>query len=139
MAYCTLDDLKKIMDPERIRQLTDDNQTGSIDQNIVDAEIEGADAEINGYCQEKYTVPLSPVPTLIKELSKKITRYRLYMRRGKVPEEIQNDYKNCVKILENIARGLISLGASEPTEKQEIKKSKELEDRIFDDDAFEGY
>ena len=46
MAYCTLDDIKKLLPEESVLELTDDEALGSIVQGRVDEAIAQADAEI---------------------------------------------------------------------------------------------
>ncbi len=113
MSYITLDDLKKAIPEESIRQLTDDEDVGSINEDRVTDAIAAAQGELDGYLQERYTVPLDPVPDLIKRLTVDIAIYNLCGRQGlDIPEARTDRYRNAVKTLEKIANGTISLGVT---------------------------
>jgi phage gp36-like protein len=90
MAYCTRADIEALVSAETLRQLTDDEQAGDVDDSIVDACIASADASIDGYLRGRYTVPLAtvPVPQLVLDISRDIAVYNLFSRKGEggVPE-----------------------------------------------------
>ena len=112
MAYCTLDDLKKIMPEQDLIQLTDDTVPAA---SIVEANVEKAIADagelMDGYLRERYSLPLSPVPGLIGTLACDIAVYRLYARRARLdpPEGVAERYRNTLKLLEKIQDGKITL------------------------------
>ena len=76
--YCTLEDLKKMMDEATLVQLTDDEGHGIVNQERINEAISQADAEINSYCAVKYTVPFAVVTDLVRKLSVDIALYNLY-------------------------------------------------------------
>ncbi len=143
MAYCTLTDLKKLLPEDLLIQLTDDEGAGVVNQGRVDEAIAGADTEIDSYCGVKYTVPFaSPVPDLAKKVSIDIAIYNLYSRKvEEIPSTRAERYKNAIRQLEGIAKGLVSIGeATEPTaaagaDGAEISSS----DRIFTRDNMAGF
>ncbi len=139
MAYCTKDDLLKQISDEILIQLTDDYDAGVVDDSIVADHIASADAEIDGYCGLRYTLPFSPVPTIIKKLSVDITIYNLYGRRETVPESRSKDYDNAVKLLQNVAKGLVTLGADAPVETSTDTVKVSSEDRVFTREKLEGF
>lgn len=116
MAYCTLADIES--SEEDLIELTDDTDTGEVDQSNVDKAINHAGEIIDGYLRGRYTLPLDPVPGLLTTLAAVITLRRLYGRRPrlKVPESLADDYKNAIKLLESIQKGLVTLGAGTPEE-----------------------
>ena len=73
---------------------------------------------IDGYLRDRYALPLAEVPGLIGTLAADIAVYRLYARRAKLdpPEGVLERYKNSLKLLEQIQKGLLCLGVgSVPT------------------------
>lgn len=116
MAYITLQDMQSRRPDETIIQLTDDKNTGSVDQDKVDVAIADADDEINLFINSQYTVPLTaPVPSKIKAISCDIAIYNLYKNRGP-SEKIRTQYKDARRILEQIAARKITLPiATAPT------------------------
>ena len=121
MAYSTIDDLKKYMRAEIIRQLTDDNNTGEIDEIVVDDVILQADTMIDSFLRGRYPVEIISaldVPATICDLSTKLAAYNLYRRNMQLtlPETVSKDYKFCTDMLKDIQKGSISPypEASEP-------------------------
>lgn len=114
MAYCTLTDIVKLISQATVIQLTDDENAASVNQPRVDEAIAQADAEINTYCSNRYVVPFTPVPDIIRKLSVDIAIYNLYSRRVEVvPETRSERYKNAIRELADIAKGLISVGTTQ--------------------------
>ena len=152
MAYCTIDDIKKLLPEDVIIQLTDDenlkpeaiNPADEKHANIlarIEEAIATADAEIDSYCSVRYSVPLSPVPGVVAKLSVTISIYYLYTRRS-VPERIETSYDKAVARLKDISRGLMALGIDPPppaptTDRAE--SNKPVRDRIFTIGKMRGF
>jgi phage gp36-like protein len=141
MSYSMQADLLEQISSDKLTQLTDDADTGSIDADVIARAIADADAEIDGYCGTRYTVPFTTVPAIIRKVSVDITIYNLYARRKGAPDDRQKRYDNAIKFLANVSKGLISLGADDPdsvpadTNTPEITQS----DRIFTRDKMDGF
>ncbi len=136
MGYCTLDDLKDQIPETNIIQLTDDEGLGVVNQSRVDKAITTADSVIDGYLRGRYTLPLSTVPELVKTIAIDITVYKLYERRLELemPEAMSNRYKNAIKLLDQIQKGLVKLGIESPDTgpgQGHYKTNKTTEDRTF--------
>lgn len=152
MAYCTLDDIKKLLPEETIIQLTDDEnlKPSAINPALpahaaiigrIDEAIEAADAEIDGYCAVRYTVPFPTIPRLITGLSVEIAIYYLHARRT-VPEKIEKRYEKAVARLKDIARGLLTLGIDPPPAPASTggaESNKPVSDRIFTREKMQGF
>ena len=142
MAYSTLTDIKKLIPEGSIIQLTDDENLGAVNQARVDEAIAQADAEIDSYCGSKYTVPFTTVPDIVKKISVDIAIYNLYSRRvEEIPETRADRYKNAIRQLEGIAKGLISIGESitPPAETGGPEANKTDDDRTFTKDNLGNY
>jgi len=121
MSYSVQDDILEQISEAELIDLTDDEGAGSVDTSAVARAIADADAEIDGYCATRYTVPFLPVPVMIRKLSVDIAIYNLYSRRGKgmgdiVPEDREKRYNNAIRFLRDVSKGLISLGADAPAQ-----------------------
>lgn len=143
MPYSTVDDIKKMLPEELIVQLTDDEATGAINQARADEAIAQADAEIDSYCGERYGVPLSPVPEIVRKLSVDIAIYNLYSRLVKdMPEVRAERYRSAIRQLEAIAKGNISLGVdSEPkaSKSGRAETNKAEDENVFSREKLKGF
>lgn len=144
MAYCTQDDILNRIDETDLVRLTDDDNAGSVDADIVTRAIEDADEEINAYVGARHTVPLSPVPSLIRKLSTEIAIHNLYRRRpAGPPEHIEKGYTAAVRLLELIAKGQASLGAQDPEGSPPTSDAPQMAstnpDRVFSRNKLRGF
>ena len=97
-----------------VMQLSDRNNHGYIDDDVVNLALDDATAEINGYLA-RYKVPFTVVPPLLTRLACDIARYRLSRVGGHLgTEDIDRRYKiDVLDTLKAIARGVISLGGDD--------------------------
>jgi len=139
--YCTLDDIKEQIPADELISLTDDADAGIIDTSVTDRAVADADAEIDGYCGKRYAVPFVTVPPVIRKLSVDIAIYNLFARRQGAPEDRKDRYKSAVKFLENVARGLVSLGEDDPdSTPSDVQKPKiSFSGRIYSRDKLAGW
>ncbi len=144
MAYCTLNDIEKCLDPSVLVYVTDDAGTGVVDEDKVTEAISKAGAEVESYCRASYTVPFDPVPDLIRSLTCDIAVYNLFARRGfregTADVAVKDRYKNAIDRLKDISRGLASVATGTPEEPEAytapIVRARE---QIFSETLFEGY
>lgn len=139
--YCTLNDLKLAIDEARLLELTDDEGLGAINQARIDAAIGTAQGEVDGWLQERYDVPLDPVPALIKGACVDVALFHLYSRRMETMPDVRiKRYDNAIKLLARIADGKISLGVTAPPE--ETNSGKVLvtaSTRLFSDTELDKF
>lgn len=113
MPYCTQTDITDIeLTQAELIQLTDDEKSGVVNTARVVAAIAKADAEIDGYCQERYAVPFSPVPAEIKFLSATLAHYWLARRRQSVTNSILDKYTKALSRLKAISEGAYRLNGA---------------------------
>lgn len=111
--YATIEDIKSAVTEEYLISLVDDEGTGDVNaQRVLDA-IGRAEAEINAYVGKVAALPLATIPPILKRLSIDITLYHLFSRR-RFDELKERGYHECVRILKDIASGLIGLGEAAP-------------------------
>lgn len=143
MAYSTLDDIKKSLTENSIIQLTDDEGTGTANQQRVDKAIADADEIINGYLRGHYDVPLSPAPGLVNKFSVEVSIFNLYSRRPEteMPATVLLRYKEALRFLEQVQKGVASLGVSEESSipEGEYKTTKTSEDREFTKELLDSF
>jgi len=113
MGYTSLSDITKAIDEDKLQQLTDDDDTGSINEDIILSVIDEATEEINLYLRERYSLPLEETPKIIRQLCNTIAIYYLYLRRHDVPEKHEKAYKNAIKVLDKLSTGKVTLNKSQ--------------------------
>jgi phage gp36-like protein len=132
MAYCNESDIQKQLSPEQLIELTDDDGNDLPDSGIIEQAIADADAEIDSYLAGRYSVPVSPVPAVIRKVSVDIAIWNLYSRRTVVDENRKERYKAAIDLLKLVGDGKAALGADEPAAgEQQIAAGRTLDDRIF--------
>lgn len=134
MAYCTLDDILKKIPEATVIQLTDDEGVGSVNASRVEEAIEGADAEVDGYCASRYIVPFNPVQPVISKLSTDLAIYNLYARVVEtIPDTRKKQRDDAIRLLERIADGRVQLGSTglEPPVTPQGKPSIVSSGRLF--------
>lgn len=115
MAYCTQADLLEQVSEDELIQLTDDAGAGSVDTDAVDRAIADADAEIDTYCGTRYEVPFATVPAIVRKWAVDIALYNLGARKPLGDDEgRRRRYEAVTRLLEKVARGVVSLGANAP-------------------------
>ena len=141
MAYCTQAQILERIDEEPLIQLTDEAGAGEIDDDKVTAAIADADATIDAYCQGRYTLPLSPAPPKITQISVDIAIYNLYSHSDlDMPEIRKERNKEALRFLEKIAEGKIFLGADTPAQSNtDNAVSMDSSTRIFTRTKMEGF
>lgn len=114
--YCTIDNLLAHVPERELIQLTDDKDTGELQEGIALACISDATAIINGYVIGRYKPFLADnVPGLIRKICEEISIYELYKRRlghrmGKDdPWYIR--YRDALAMLKDIQKGILILDA----------------------------
>jgi phage gp36-like protein len=113
MSYCTQDDLVRRYGNAELVQLTDrvNYPPSVIDNTIVQQAIVDAAAEMDGYLQGRYALPMTVVPDSLTAYACDIARYRLYDDR--VTERVADAYDEAIKYLMDVAKGSISLGVDQ--------------------------
>lgn len=115
MAYCTIEDIKKLLPEAQLIRLTDDESTGEVNTDRAQEAIDSAAEEIDGWIGERVALPLSKAIPMLTKFNVDMAIYHLYSRYAeKMPETRETRYKDAVKTLEKIAEGRISLGVQAP-------------------------
>jgi phage gp36-like protein len=141
MSYCTQANILDRIDEATLISLTDEAGAGEVDDDKVAAAIADADATVDAYCQGRYTIPLSPVPPKITQISVDIALYNLYSQSDLDMPEVRKDrHAEAIRFLEKVAAGTINLGAATPAQANtDNAASIESGDRIFTRDKMTGF
>lgn len=143
--YCVKADIEKHLKQDVLVDLTDDTGAGTVNESVVTACIVAADALIDGYLRGRYTVPLSTVPALVKEVSVNLAIYELYNRTKAllVTEQIEKNRTFYIDLLGNIAKGTVTLDVVDQSglavTTSFAASSKTASDRVFTPDLLGAY
>lgn len=111
MPYIDTDDLELVLGAELLRQMSDPDNTGEIDEDIVGEAIKASEAKLNGYLVKRYAVPIAePVPELVRQLAIDGAIFKLKARGRSMAtlEEIEEERER-VQTMKDIANGSIML------------------------------
>lgn len=115
MAYNDIQSMIDYYGADVIREITDRDDTGAIDEGVLNRAIDNAAALIDSYIGAAVTLPLASVPQVLTMHANALTRYILA---GETSiEKVQADYKAAIAWLMRVADGKVTLGlatASEP-------------------------
>ena len=122
MAYCTEDDLLKMIPQADLADLT--VESGEVPDSLIIAEAIGkAAAEIDAYLGVKYVVPLAAPPDQVKALAVDLAIYHLYSRRSIVTPVWQQRYEAALAFLKQVETGevvIVGPGGEAPTLAKEV-------------------
>jgi len=112
--YATVADLIARVGETEIIRLTDraDPPSGAIGVAVAEDALTAATAEVDGYLSTRMTVPLSPTPRLIRDLTVTLAWARLWTIDR--PETLQKDREAALATLRALADGSVSLGIPNP-------------------------
>jgi len=114
MAYITLADLETRYGADELIMLADRNQDSTPDPDVIAAAIGDAEGMINSYLAGRYAIPLAaPVPAEIVRIACAIARYHLFD--DNPTDKVRTDYKDAIKLLEDISAGRASIVITSPT------------------------
>lgn len=135
--YCVLADLENRFPGEDLAQLTDDEGTGAVVQEVIDAAVADAGELIDGYLRGVTSLPLQvPIPGVIKRVCIDLVMYDLHARRGgDIPPVVQARYEDSREALEQVQRRKLVLQYSgEAT--VDVQSSSYLTDKTSSDKVF---
>lgn len=116
MAYCIIDDVKKMIEEAKLIRLTDDENLGDINSDRLQEAINSAAEEIDTYIGGRVALPISgDVPPILSKLNVDLAIYNVYSRvKESIPEVRAERYKAAIRFLEKLSEGKISIGCQPP-------------------------
>ena len=128
-------------------QLTDNDLTGEVNENIVSMAIEYAQGVFDSYARTRYALPVPTTP-LVKMLNLKIAVFSLFEGRATLDEGIykvhQNACNEAIQRLKDISKGnaALDIPAAEETIENPATSDKILTNAArsnFTDDKLSGF
>ena len=116
MRYVSQEDLRRVIPERTLIQLSNDDPAAvQPDWRNVEQVVAASEELIDGFLRARYTLPLSPVPTMIREMVVNMARYRLYARRPEgnaLPKTVKDQNASALAVLEMIQMGKVTLGGA---------------------------
>jgi phage gp36-like protein len=126
LVYCSVSDVRGMIKDDALNTLIGNEYIEDAAEReekivpIIEGAIVDAEGEIDGYLAKRYSLPLSPVPQVIKKFAKDIAIYNLYSRIGIDENDREknylNRYKAAVRFFELVANGKVELGTIDTTQ-----------------------
>lgn len=114
MRYCTRADIGRAIPEITLLQLSNDDPAAALpDEDVIEDGVRQAEELVDGYLRGRYTLPLDPVPSMVRDAVVYLTRYWLYQRRPEgadIPEAVKDGRRSTLKLLESIRDGVVTLG-----------------------------
>jgi phage gp36-like protein len=82
----------------------------------LEALLDDASGEIDGYAMGRYNVPITPAPRGLAAHAGNIALYNLYGTTAREGDPVETRYKATLKFLEMLAKGIVSIGATDSGE-----------------------
>jgi phage gp36-like protein len=101
-SYLTIAELENRIGAGTLRQLSNDNDPGTLDTDLLTELITDASEMIDDYLRQAYSVPFDSPSGGIKRACAKIVIYDLYCRRSTPPQAIQTAYDDAILLLEKM-------------------------------------
>lgn len=112
--YANVDDFVRRMGEQETVELTDREMQGVIDEDLLQVALSDSSSQIDGYLGSRYKLPLATVPQNLVRICCELARYHLTSKSFvTITEEVENRYKQCLKELESISKGIVSLSLDE--------------------------
>ena len=110
--YGSIDELKRRIPESTLIQLTDDNGLGEVDESVIQELAAGVDELIDSHLRGRFSLPLSPVPGIIRAIALDLYIFEVYGRRPEfgIPDAVEKKRGAQMKVLVGIKNGDIQLG-----------------------------
>jgi phage gp36-like protein len=140
MPYCARADLVERYGATEFAQLTDQTAAQSTVDALIAKACEEASSLVDSYVSARYTVPLAPVPTIVRSWACAIARRILWHDRAKPDGAVYLAYQDAISMLKDVAKGTTRLPDSTGTLPADSGGSLQVvtSDKIFTDELL-GY
>ncbi len=106
-----------------------------------DAVATAVSGRIDGYLRRRYSLPLATVPADLKDLCLRMVHYEALLKSpsGVMTDPVRNDYRDCLRWLEQAAEGKVDLGLQpEPTQNAQREPEFSSDEQVMTRDRLSG-
>lgn len=139
MSYASIADMVSRFGEGELIELTDRQQSGSVDVAVLQSALDDATAKIDGYISSRVKMPLASVPQVLVAYCCDMARYALYD--DVASETVVERYKEAIKYLRDVAHGSVKLESSSGQEASKSSSIIEIHSggTVFDRDKSKGF
>ena len=144
MSYATAQDMVNRYPSRDLVQLTNEDPTATtVNTTPITQALADASAEIDGYIEGRFTLPLADPPAVLNRLTTDIAMYRMQSLRPLHDlEDARKRYEDAVAMLAKVAAGELTLGLSSDNQEPptaEMEENVQGPDRVFNRKKLRGY
>ena len=139
MSYAVIADLNGLIPQDDLIRLTDDDDSGSVDADVVNGILANASEIIDTYIAGEEGFPFTTPPPVLKICCIRLAGYDLHARRGEVPETWTAMSKWAYDYLQDVKDGEISLGSSDPEPAGAETMKVDAADKLFSREELDKY
>jgi phage gp36-like protein len=145
VSYAVAQDMINRYPNRDLVQLTNENPTvTTVNDTPLTQALADASAEIDGYIEGRFTLPLTDPPAVLNRLATDIAMYRLQSLRPLHDlEDARKRYEDAIAVLIKVADGELTLGLSadglEPPVAADSVETVKGPDRVFNRGNLKGY
>jgi phage gp36-like protein len=112
VAYASSGDMIARYPNRDLVQLTNEDPTQTeINESVIDQAIADASAEIDGYLDGRFALPLTDVPAVLNRLTCDVAMYRMQsLRPLHDMADARKRYEDAIELLVRVAHGEVTLG-----------------------------
>lgn len=123
--FATLQAMRKKFGERELIELTDIEKpyTDAINIDRLNAAMQQANSEIEGYIATRYTLPLQTIPPFLESVACDMARYHASTGAMSENSPIKTRYDAAVKTLKEISKGTIQIGGSPTGESAPVQSS----------------
>ncbi|MGO9641312.1 MAG: gp436 family protein [Candidatus Acidiferrales bacterium] len=136
MAYADDSDLGMRLTQQKLLDLTDLENTGSIDSDVAEAALNAASSIIDSYCGGRYALPLQPSDQVV-DICLDLAIFKLYVGRQRpIPETVKDAHTVAMKFLIDVSTGKASLDQATVAQVSELNTA--TRDHHSDPEVFDS-
>jgi len=145
VSYATAQDVINRYPNRDLVQLTNEDPTATtVNDALITQALADASAEIDGYIEGRFALPLTDPPAVLNRLTTDIAMYRLQSLRPLHDlEDARQRYEDAVSMLSKVAAGELTLGLSadnqEPPPAAGSVETVDAPARVFNRRNLKGY
>ena len=123
MQFVTKEKMLERVGEQELIALTDNEQpyTNLINDTKLNAAMDMANSEIEGYLSGRYKLPLAAVPPFLAAIGCDMAHFHGCQGNTQETDRTVKRYENAVKILTNISKGVMGIGGSPVGEAAPVK------------------